>query len=72
MVSKVRNVRLGLFSGGGCHHPDIAEELYLYVGKTIKEVGMFRHTEPFFKNLRILTVYNLYIYSTASELIGGN
>ena len=21
MVSKVRNVRLGVFSGGGCHHP---------------------------------------------------
>ena len=23
MVSKVRNVRLGVFSGGGCHHPNI-------------------------------------------------
>ena len=22
MVSKVRNVRLGVFSGGGCHHPN--------------------------------------------------
>ena len=23
MVFKVRNVRLGVFSGGGCHHPNI-------------------------------------------------
>ena len=23
MVSKVRNVRLGVFSGGGCHHPNV-------------------------------------------------
>ena len=22
MVSKVRSVRLGVFSGGGCHHPN--------------------------------------------------
>ena len=22
MVSKVRNVRFGVFSGGGCHHPN--------------------------------------------------
>ena len=22
IVSKVRNVRLGVFSGGGCHHPN--------------------------------------------------
>ena len=25
MVSKVRNVRLGVFSGGGCHHPNIIQ-----------------------------------------------
>ena len=25
MVSKVRNVRLGVFSGGGCHHPNKIE-----------------------------------------------
>ena len=41
----------------------------IIVGKTTKEGGMFRHTKPFFKNLRILTVYNLYIYFTASELM---
>ena len=23
MISKVRNVRLGVFSGGGCHDPNI-------------------------------------------------
>ena len=23
MASKVRNVRLGVFSGGGCHHPNV-------------------------------------------------
>ena len=23
VVSKVRNVRLGVFSGGGCHHPNL-------------------------------------------------
>ena len=28
MVSKVRNVRLGVFSGGGCHHPNIAADGY--------------------------------------------
>ena len=22
-ISKVRNVRLGVFSGGGCHHPNV-------------------------------------------------
>ena len=25
MVSKVRNVRLGVFSGGGCHHPNLSQ-----------------------------------------------
>ena len=24
MVSKVRNVRLGVFSGGGCHHSNVS------------------------------------------------
>ena len=26
MVSKVRNVRLGVFSGGGCHHPNVVTQ----------------------------------------------
>ena len=25
LVPKVRNVRLGVFSGGGCHHPNSSE-----------------------------------------------
>ena len=27
MVSKVRNVRLGVFSGDGCHHPNIFNKI---------------------------------------------
>ena len=38
-------------------------------GKTTKENGIFKHTKPLFKNLNILTVYNLYVYFTASELV---
>ena len=41
----------------------------IIAGKTAKEGGTFRHTKPFFKNLKILTVYNLYVYFTASELM---
>ena len=29
MVSKVRNVRLGVFSGGGCHHPNKCSEFFV-------------------------------------------
>ena len=30
MVSKVRNVRLGVFSGGGCHHPNRGGNLFFF------------------------------------------
>ena len=30
MVSKVRNVRLGVFSGGGCHHPNIGVATFFF------------------------------------------
>ena len=41
----------------------------IIAGKTAKECGILRHTKPFFKNLKILTVFNLYVYFTASELM---
>ena len=30
MVSKVRNVRLGVFSGGGCHHPNRGGNFFFF------------------------------------------
>ena len=30
MVSKVRNVRLGVFSWGGCHHPNIGVATFFF------------------------------------------
>ena len=41
----------------------------IVTGKTTKENGMFRHTKPMFQSLNILTVFNLYVYFTASELM---
>ena len=40
----------------------------IVTGKTTKENGMFRHTKPMFQSLNVLTVFNLYVYFTASEL----
>ena len=41
----------------------------IVTGKTAKENGMFKHTKPLFKSLKILTIFNLYVYFTASELM---
>lgn len=41
----------------------------IVTGKTSKENGMFKHTKPLFQSLNILTVFNLYVYFTASELM---
>ena len=40
----------------------------IVTGKTTKENGMFKHTKPMFQSLNVLTVFNLYVYFTASEL----
>ena len=40
----------------------------IVTGKTAKENGMFKHTKPMFQSLNVLTVFNLYVYFTASEL----
>ena len=41
----------------------------IVTGKTNKENGIFKHTKPLFQSLNILTVFNLYVYFTASELM---
>ena len=39
----------------------------IIAGKTAKESGIFVHTKPIFRNLNILTIFNLYTYITATE-----
>ena len=36
-------------------------------GKTAKENSIFQHTRPLFSNLKVLTIFNLYTYFTATE-----
>ena len=40
MVSKVRNVRLGVFSGGGCHHPNIGVATFFFFFFFFLEPGL--------------------------------
>ena len=39
----------------------------IVAGKTAKENGIFQHTKPIFRSLKILTIFNLYTYFTATE-----
>ena len=41
----------------------------IIAGKTAKESGIFVHTKPIFRNLNILTIFNLYTYITATETV---
>ena len=48
MVSKVRNVRLGVFSGGGCHHPNTS--IFQVINSYRHKDGMFSYLMSYVKN----------------------
>ena len=65
MVSKVRNVRLGVFSGGGCHHPNNKQQRFDCNGRKK------RHNTYITVNVKLVLVQCTYIPLQIDKVLYG-